>query len=165
MKTRPFQLHFSQVVERMDGHGGGRVLFSWWPFPRSACAWSKGSLWLITLPNWRVIRISPKPWGRGRLSAGTDMWCHPTERLLPKLLLILLEGILRKAVCSFSFPFHPPWSYRKQAQLSCLTAFPKACLRRKTPKHVTRWRKGSSFSHFSLTTRSASYWLHYHLEM
>lgn len=74
----------------------------------------------------------------GEDSAGTDMWCHPTERLLPKLLLILLEGILRKAVCSFSFPFHPPWSYRKQAQLSCLTAFPKACLRRKTPKHVTR---------------------------
>lgn len=128
-------------------HEGARC-FLWWPFPRSACAWLEGSLWLIFLSNWIVIRISPESWGQVNLVPAP--WAALAEASL-----IWLEFLQKQFVGLFHFP-----STLLRDTESSLTPF-----QRPSQENPQICHKVSHLLVIFISNNNASCWLYYHIEM
>lgn len=130
-KNKAFSASFLPGV-RKGSCGGCQALllmaFSWiWP----SCVWPKGNVWLMTRPNARVVRVSPKPWGQVDLVPAHECSAIPLSSSCLSF-FYLIGGNSWESSLLILFPSHPPWRDRKRSRVSCLMSFPEACLHRKT---------------------------------
>lgn len=99
---RHLQLSFYQVVGRIVV---GRPGASPSRLSQICLCMMEGPFWLITLCNWTVIRISPKPWGQVNL-VPAHKWYAPHWAALTYLSLLQVVVILREVVGLLALPSH-----------------------------------------------------------